>query len=97
MRGWYNESYRHSLAARGITTTRFVPDSRLIRNDGEMYIYDRDMSEYPGGSASLMMNRYTINRLFGGRIPDRTTVIHNIKVYPGYVKKGYGRRLLKEI
>ena len=97
MKGWHNESYRHSLAARGIVTTRFEPSSRLTHDDGEIYIYDRDVSEYPIGNASLMMNRYTINKFYGDRIPDGVAVVHDVKIYPGYVRRGYGRKLLKGI
>ena len=97
MRGWHRESYRHSLAARGIVTTRFEPSSRLIRDDGEMYIYDRDVSEYPIGRASLTMDRHVVNRLYGSRVPDGVAVVHNVRIYPSYVKRGYGRKLLKGI
>lgn len=97
MKGWYNESYRHSLAARGVVTTRFEPSSRLTQNDGEIYIYDRDVSEYPIGDAYLMMDRRAINKFYGDRIPDGTAVVHNVKIYTGYVRRGYGRKLLKGI
>lgn len=97
MKGWFYEPARHAMAARGIVTTRFEPDSRLIPDDGEIYIYDRDVSEYPIGRASLTMDRYAISRMYGGRVPDGVAIVHNVRIYPGYVKRGYGRKLLKGI
>lgn len=95
MRGWRFESYRHSLAARGIMT-RFVPSSGWSRDSGMMYIYE-DADGYPVGNASMTMNEYEIRRFYGNRVPSRTAVVHGLKVYRGHEDKGYGRRLLMEM
>lgn len=93
MKGWHGQSLRHSLAARGMITTKFDTINRYRKEpDGFMYIYDDDE---PMGWTDIVMGEDRIRHIYGNGIPSRTAIIDGIRIYDQYQDKGYGRRLLK--
>jgi GNAT superfamily N-acetyltransferase len=92
MKGWHGQSLRHSLAARGITTTEFKSDSKFRPGNGTIHIYDDDI---PIGNVSIEIDEGGIDRYYNHWIPPRTAVLNMIKIYSGHRGRGFGRYLLK--
>ena len=91
LKGWFHDSHRHALAARGVTT-RFDPASRISRNG---FIYIQDDGDRLGWT-DIYVDERSIARIYGdGAVPSGTAIMVGIRVYDQHQRTGYGRKLLE--
>ena len=100
MRGWYGESTRHSLAARGISTDYYKKG--IDRKQGEIKLKfitggDAVDREYHGYIAAIDPDTGKIVGQVTYTYYNDKTYIRHIEVLPDYRRRGIGTALIEEL
>lgn len=99
--GWYNDPYRHALAARGMRTNiRSSPFpsrySKPIEESGGWFYLEVNGEEI--GRIDIALHRRDTKYSFGYVVPAMTAVSSTIEIYEEkYHKHGFGKKLLDEM